>query len=862
MPGLEKRRFHSFSRYAGAFVSAIVPQEITNPTPPEGLSAAEVERRRRAGDSNKVVRRTGRSVADIIRSNVFTRINAMLGVLLALVLSTGKWVNAAFGILIVANSIIGIVQELRAKHTLDNLTIIGETKPRVVRDGAVVEIAQDELVRGDLIQLGQGDQLVVDGVLVEGDHLHVDESMLTGESDAVAKEVGDSVYSGSFVASGAGIMQATAIGAEAYSAQLIAEAGAFTLSGSQLQRGINQILRVITWLLVPVGILTIYTQIVRSGADTTEAINAMVAALVPMIPEGLVLMASIAFAVGVVRLGHRKALVNQLDAIEMLARVDVVCADKTGTLTENAMELDRVEWLGEPRPQVLRAIAVGEKNPNDTMVAIAQGLDSTAATAAVEGTNPGEGEGMQLPELVDHIPFDSHRKFSAWDFGPLPGHSGCFALGAPDILAPDTKQASEIAAAGLRVLALVSVPSLQAVEEGTGERVVEALVVLRQKVRPDAADTVAYCTAEGMSVKVISGDNAASVAAVARSVGVPGAERAVDARSLPAADGDAAAVAGSRRAAKRRRSVPAADSAPGSFGQQVEQGVVFGRVRPDQKRDMVAALQGNGHTVAMTGDGVNDVLALKQADIGVAMGSGSPASRSVAQVVLLDNAFATLPAVVAEGRRVIGNIERVAELFLTKTVYSVILALIIGISGVVYPFQPIHVTVVGWFTIGIPAFVLSLAPNKERAQPGFASRVLRTAVPAGVVIGVFVVLLWLLLYPGPHVSDALMTEVSTATLASLIVMALWVLARVARPWQWWKVLLLVVSASAYALIFLVEPIAELLLVHSVNYQLTGLGVLWGVFGAAAVEAAIWATGEVGRWRRARKKGVEGRRSER
>lgn len=751
--------------------------------PATGLSATEVANRRARGQVNKVVRRAGRTNWHIIRSNVFTRINAILAILFAIVMTTGSWINGAFGLLIIANSSIGIIQEMRAKRTLDRLTILGESRPRVLRDGQCQEIAQSDIVLDDLIDLGAGDQLVVDGIVRSAAGLKVDESMLTGESDAVHKSVGDKVLSGSFVVAGEGTFQATAIGADAYAARLIAAAGEFTLTGSELQKGIDKILRFISWLLIPTGVLTMWTQLWRTEAPLNEAILAMVASLVPMVPEGLVLMTSIAFAVGVVRLGRRQALVNELNAIEMLARVDVVCVDKTGTLTENRMELVRIRALeGEPEiaNRVLSSMAAADNRPNDTMKAIAEDL---------EGVAPWPVVGIE--------PFDSKKKWS----GVALGEHGTWVLGAPDMLTSDRELLgiiSDDSDAGLRVLLLGQVPSFADITKVRPR----ALVVLQQKVRADAPATLQFFEKEGVDLKVISGDNAVSVAAVARQVGIDA--EPVDAREMQPND--------------------------------VLDGTVFGRVTPEQKRDMVQELQCAGHHVAMTGDGVNDVLALKAADIGVAMGTGAPASRSVAQVVLLDNSFSTLPHVVAEGRRVIGNIERVANLFLTKTIYSVVLAAVIGLWGATYPFQPIHVTMIGWFTIGIPAFFLSLGPNTERARDGFVRRVLTQAVPAGLLISVFTVGFWMMHYPA-EVGGQEHRQASTATLVVLLVMAMWVLGIVARPWTWWKVLLVAGGVAGYMVIFLIPQVGQWLLLDASNTTLMLRALCVGAVGAGCIELA-------------------------
>lgn len=795
-----------------------------------GLTADEVAERVAAGKVNTQPDKSGRSVGDIIRANVFTRINAILGVLFAIVAFTGSFINGLFGLLIVANSGIGIIQEIRAKRTLDRLAIVGQTRPRVRRDGEVNEIAPSEVVLDDIIEIGAGDQIVVDGEVVESLVLDVDESLLTGEADPIDKADGDKMLSGSFVVSGSGAYRATKVGADAYAAQLAAEASTFTLVSSELRSGIDQILKVITWLLIPAGILTIVNQLFISGNGVRAALLGMVAALVPMVPEGLVLLTSIAFAVGVVRLGRRQCLVNELPAIEGLARVNVVCADKTGTLTENGMRLSEVRELdGSDRhaadvESVLAALAANDRSPNASVLALAEAYP--------------QAPDWQLTALE---PFTSAKKWSGMSFAdPSGAERGNWILGAPDVLLdPDSEPAtlaSDLGATGLRILLLghTDVPvdtaprSADTTVPGTLTPV--ALVVLEQRVRDDARDTLDYFAAQHVDVKVISGDNARSVGAVAQSLGLGSPETAVDARTLP--------------------------TDPSELADVVADHQIFGRVRPDQKRAMVAALQSRDDTVAMTGDGVNDVLALKDADIGVAMGSGSSAARSVAQIVLLDNKFATLPYVVGEGRRVIGNIERVSNLFLTKTVYAVLLALFVGIAGVAgkivgsgslsYPFQPIHVTISAWFTIGVPAFILSLAPNNERARTGFVRRVLTQAVPNGIIVGLATFITYVIVNPGGKGvtlgGDGVdlppeQTQAATATLICMIAVALYVLAVVARPYTLWKVLLLGASVGAYVIIFAWPWTQDMFKLDSSNWGMNSVAFIAAACGIVGVEIA-------------------------
>lgn len=786
---------------------------MTVDTGPVGLTSAEVAQRIKAGQVNTLPPRSGRTTWDIVRSNVFTRINFLLMILFALVMTTGSIQNALFGFLIIVNSGIGIVQELRAKKTLDSLAVLGEGKPRVRRDGAGVEVLREQIVLDDVIEIGPGDQVVVDGDVIEASYLEVDESLLTGESDAVLKSPGDQVMSGSFVVAGVGAFRATRVGADAYAAKITAEASKFSLVKSELQQGINKILRLITWLLIPVGIVTILVQW-DQPVVWQEKVLATAGALVPMVPEGLVLLTSLAFAVGVVRLARRNVLVQELPAIEGLARVDVVCADKTGTLTENGMRFGELEPLDDASADRLRAVvsqvAAADPRPNASIQALAAEM-------------PLAGDAWEVTGLA---PFTSAKKWSGVSFAG----EGDWVVGAPDVLAGGGQaahRAEEIGSQGGRVLLLGRSDRPVDDPEAPGTVTPVALLVLEQRVRPEARGTLEYFAAQGVTVKVISGDNAVSVGAVTRSLGVA-ADEVMDARKLP--DGGEA------------------------FADEVERMNVFGRVTPQQKRDMVGALQARGHTVAMTGDGVNDVLAIKDSDLGVAMGTGAAATRSVAQLVLLDDSFATLPHVVAEGRRVIGNIERVANFFLTKTLYSVVLALLVAIWRLPFPFVPIHISLVGWFTIGIPASILALAPNADRARPGFLRRVMRFGIPAAVVIGVTTFISYLLTLQQSGTAG-LTLQVSTATLITLLCGGAWVMITISRPYEWWKLLMIAGCIAATIAVFVVPlqfsipaldfefNLQEMFYLDTGNAEMLRTGFLVGGIAAALIEVIWWVTGK-------------------
>ncbi len=761
-----------------------------------GLSAAEVAERVQAGQVNTLPSRSGRSVAGILRANILTRVNLILFALWCCVLLTGRLEQGLFALLIVFNSVIGIVQELRAKRTLDRLAVVGEARPTVIRDGQRHQILRDEVVIDDLIAVAPGEQIVVDGQVASARGLEVDESLLTGEADPLAKMPGDAVFSGAFVVAGTGCYRATKVGAEAYAAQITAQAARFTLVRSELRQGIDQILRYVTWILVPVGLLSIVVQFSHPGTHWRDAVLGMTASLVPMVPEGLVLLTAMAFALGVIRLGKRNVLVQELPAIEGLARVDVVCADKTGTLTQNAMTLGEIIPLGADEATVralLGELVAADDAPNASMQAIADTIPAASS-----------------PRLVTaRAPFRSSKKWSGISF-----HDEHIVLGAPEVLADGevAERAERFGASGRRALLLGRASTRVDDDAAPGPVAALALLVLDQLVRPDAASTLQFFQDQDVRLKVISGDNAASVGAVTRSLGVDLGE-VVDARTLPIVDHD--------------------------FDRRVEECGVFGRVTPEQKRQMVRALQRNGHQVAMTGDGVNDVLALKDADLGVAMGSGASATRGVAQLVLLDDEFAQLPHVVAEGRRVIGNIERVAKLFLTKTIYSVALALVFGVLTVPFPFKPLHVTVVGWFTIGIPAFLLSLAPNKSLAKPGFVRRTMSLAVPAGLIVAATTIVTYMLVRGRGEVSPSVQVEATTAALMAMIMAATWVLSVVARPYRLWRVGLIAFAYAFYGLLIHLPASQGFLDLDTSNPHTMLLGYAVGGLGMAAVEVMWW-----------------------
>ncbi len=740
------------------------------------------------GETNRTEDVTSRPLSEIVKANVFTRFNGLLGALLVLVLLTGAYRNALFGIPLLVNSVLGIAQEWHAKRKLDSLAVLHAPTALVLRDGQPVELPSGDVVLGDLVALRPGDQVCADGTVLSEAGLELDESNLTGESDAIAKNAGDEVSSGTAVVAGGGWFRAERVGSQATAQQLAAEARRFTRAHSEVQHSTNLLLRWLTWIVavaLPVSLVSQWRVVGSEGWRHVVLRTAGV--MVGLVPEGLVVLTTLAFLLAAVQLTRQRALVQELPAVEGLARVDVVCVDKTGTLTEGVIALERVVPLpghqSEQVEQVLGALCHGE-GANQTAQAIAQVLADPKT------------------EVTDRVPFSSARKWSGARVAGQP-----WLLGGPDVLAPDDAEVQQrvqaLADTGRRVLLLASAERLPGVEDPLPELRPVALVELSEVVRDDAAETLDYFRSQGVRVVVISGDTPRTVAAVGRRVGLD-VQTPVDARTLPADRDELAEVA--------------------------EQTTVFGRVTPAQKRSLVRALQSKGHTVTMTGDGVNDVLALKDADIGIAMGNGSQATKAVAQLVLLDSRFSHLPSVVAEGRRVIGNVERVASLFVTKNAVNAVLLLAAALFGLASPFVPVQMTLVSTVAIGVPAFVLSLAPNRRRYLPGFLRRVLVLSLPAGVAGGVAAFTAYALLARRAQGDP----EATTAALIALLATSLWLLSCLARPYSWWKVGLLAMMVGAAVLAFWLPPLRDLLdLVVTPTSIRYGLGV--GAAGMAVVE---------------------------
>ena len=787
---------------------------------PRGLSASQVRERVRQGLTNAYREPSSRSAAAILRTNLLTVFNAILGVALVVVLLVGQWVDALFGFVLVLNTATGTLAEVRAKRALDRLSVLQAPTAHVRREGREADVDVADIVLDDVVRLRSGEQVPADGELLTADGLEIDESILTGESDAVRPAPGARVLSGTTVTAGEGLMRATAVGERAYAHRLAREARRFSKVGSELQEGTDRVLRWISWVIVPVALLLAWSQISAAGgwqaARATGAWRmatvAAIAGVVGMVPQGLVLLTSVNFATASLRLARRRVLVQELPAVEVLARVDTLCLDKTGTITTGRIRLERVEGPGGAGagPELRGALAaLTSQESNATALAVREGLGELGAPG------PDDAGGRTGTDDADgrRVPFSSRRKWSAAGAG-----GRTWVMGAPEIVLDGAEgagallaRARELAGRGLRVVGLaVADAGCGRAPDGDAAlpdgRAAAGLVVLAEEVRPDAERTLAYFRDQGVRVKVISGDNPVTVAAVARRAGVRAAGAVEGGADEPGAgrDGELAVV--------DARTLPADASAPEeleALAGAVEGADVLGRVTPEQKRAFVRALRRRGRTVAMTGDGVNDALALKDADLGIAMGNGAPATRAVARLVLLSGEFSALPGVVAEGRRVMANTERIASLFLSKTVYASLIAVVVALTAISYPFLPRQLTIVSSLTIGIPAFVLALAPNRRRYRSGFLRRVLVLSVPAGLVAGACTLAArtWL------AAVGAAEGQVTTGATLVLVACGLALLTLTARPLWGWRLGLIVLMGAIAVTGVLVAPVRAFFLLE-------------------------------------------------
>lgn len=782
-----------------------VPDSASRAHLPGGLSSAEAANLLAAGLGNRYRPPTSRALVDILRANLLTLFNGIVGAAFVLLLVLGYWQDALFGVFVIANVAIGVVQELRAKRTLDRLTVLNAPAAAVLRDGRVARIAVEEVVLGDVLALSPGDEIVADGVVISATGLGIDESLLTGEADAVHAEPGRELLSGSFVVGGQGLARVTRVGADSYANRVATEMKSFTLVPSELRLSLARVIRWISWILLPIAALALNGQVHAVGgweqalgsALWRDAAVLTVGSVVSMVPQGLVFMTSVALAVGALTLSRRRVLVQELPAVEMLARVDALCFDKTGTLTDGSIRVRDVEVL-VPAPGWGAALAWFARQPgaNATARALAErfGDEPTSTPARTVG-------------------FSSTFRWSAASF--IDGTAaGTWVMGAPETVLDATSsvltQAAVPAAAGYRTLVLAHRERPLSAAEASAAAPPDdlhpvALLVFQENLRPDAASAVAFFHAQGVRLWVMSGDHPATVAAIARAAGISDGA-GVDAGDLP--------------------------DDPEQVAEILETHSVFGRVRPEQKKVMIEALRSRGHVVAMTGDGVNDAPALKHADLGIAMGSGAAATRAAAHVVLLDGQFGELPRVVAEGRRVIANVERLAKLFLSKTVYAIAFAVVFGSILGPYPFLPRQLSAVDGLTIGLPALVLALLPNTDLYREGFLARALRFCVPSGLVVAATVagVVVALRLTGRPD-------EVTPAALIALTLTALWVLVILCRPFDLRKGLVVAASYLGLVGLFVVPPIAAFFALEQPSVPALGVALAASVVGCLALEAA-------------------------
>ena len=736
-----------------------------------GLSAEEVAAAQAAGDVNVDAGVKTRSIREILYSNIVTLFNIVNVILFAFVLYTGSLKNGLFMVIILCNVIIGIVQEIRSKRVTDRLSIVAASKAHVIRGGARASIEQNEIVRGDVIVLGRGDQVPCDSTVLAGT-ARVDESLLTGESNLIPKEAGSQLMSGSFVSSGSVAARVDCVGAENYAAKISAEAKQHKAINSEIMRSINAIIKYVSIALFPVGIMLFCSTHFLGGVETNEAILSTVAALVGMVPEGLILLTSTVLALAVIRLASSNVLVQQLYCIETLARVDTLCLDKTGTITSGAMEVAGIEPVGAPAGEgaagsagdasslspamreaavLFGAIAASDPDPNET------------AHAIIEYCKQDAFGGVERPAVASYVPFASERKWS----GATLADGRSFVMGAGQFVLGDGFSVIEdqVAAAAetARVLVLAQVEGFDT--SGDTETLIGtprpiALITIHDQIRASAPQTIEYFQKQGVDLKVISGDDPRTVSGIAAQVGVPHADRFVDATTLKTDEDIARAIS---------------------------EYAVFGRVKPEQKKAFVTALQEQKHIVAMTGDGVNDTLALKAADCSIAMAAGSDAARNVAHLVLVDNDFAHMPDVVAEGRRSINNLQRSASLFLVKTVFSMVLAVLFILLPWQYPFQPIQMTMVSGITVGFPSFVLALEPNHDRIRGRFLENVIVKSLPGSVAVIVQVLLACIIGYALGLSYD----QVSTVCVLLTAWVGMNLIFRISRPFTPIRIALLV-----------------------------------------------------------------------
>ncbi len=759
-----------------------------DPDPQLGLTHNQARQRIAAGWHNRVSGQNQPMTVRIVAAHCFTFFNLVFAVLaFVLVLVRSSVANFGFLGVVVINLAIGIIQQLRAKGAVEKLTLVAARARKVVRGGEYVQISDRELVRDDIVIFRAGEQICADGVVRTG-QLQVNEALITGEPDLVVKQPGDELMSGSFVVAGKAAVQLIRVGDDGYAAKLAAQARKDSRAGkSEMMADLDRLIRILSILLVPLGVLYFLGEVAVPRPNHAQAAEQTVAALVSMIPQGLYLLTSIALAASAIKLSRQRVLVQDMNCIETLARVDVLCVDKTGTITQPGMQVEELIPLSAADPswleQVLGSLYSTEEPENDTARALAEMYRTDKPFA-----------------FRERIPFTSESKWSGAVF-----EEGSFVTGAPDAVMgsryPELlHQVLPYSVKGYRVLLCVAYEGWLQVGKLDEERVTPlALILLKSRIRENAFDTFRYFAKQGVAVKVISGDDAVTAADAAGRAGIPGSENYVNCESL---------------------------STPEAYGEAAQKYTVFGRVTPEQKRLLIQALRKLGHTVAMTGDGVNDVLAMRQANCAVAMASGAQAACQVAQLVLLDSDFAALPHIVAEGRRVINNIQRAAALFLVKNIFTMALVLTALLTPLIYPFQPVTLTVITALTVGLPSFFFALEPNRERVRGRFLAGAMRKALPAG--LGAFAGLVLVQLLPLSGIA------VSTASALVLAVVGLLELWQVSRPLTVLRKGVLAAMGAALTGAFLLLGPVFAVDVFSLST------VLWGVLATALAATVMGA----------------------
>lgn len=733
-----------------------------------GLSNEEVLKRKEDGKVNYIPKAPSRTIWQIIRANLFTSFNAINLILATIIILAGSPKNSLFVGVIVCNTLIGVAQELRAKETLEKLSVVSMVKAKVLREGETKEIPASEIVLDDIIYLENGIQIMVDAEVVYSNGLEIDESMITGESDSISKKLKDNLYSGSFVVAGEGYARVTKIGKQTYSSILAEETKKFKVINSELRNAINKIFKILIWIIIPVSILLTVAQLKATGNDWRSAMIGTVSGIIGMIPEGLMLLTSATFIVSIVKLGKHDTLVQELCATEVLARVDVLCLDKTGTITQGNLKLSDIRNIGSR----------SDKEIDEILSVLIHNLPSNNPTqkAILDKYTSYNNEVKCIKKVV----FSSKRKWGGAKFEGL----GTWVLGAPEIILKEKYNlikgaVEEEAKKGKRVLLLANVCNDVLEDELTGKIESAALILIEDIIRKEAPEVLAYFEKQGVEVKIISGDSPITVSEVARRAGVNEWKNYIDAKELPD-DND-------------------------KFREIVRKTKVFGRVTPHEKKRIVKALQEDGHTVAMTGDGVNDVLALKTSDCGIAMANGSDATKAVAQLVLMKSDFSALPKVVEEGRKQIQNLERVSELFLSKTIFSIFVSVIASILLIEFPIDPIQLSLVGSCAIGIPGFFLALLPSTGKVEKGFLERVLTVSIPNGLILAIFTTSTFVI---ARHIGSDI-TYSKTAALLLFAGISMMILIRVARPLTKFKMGLCIAMFSIMALAFL-TPVGRLI----------------------------------------------------